>query len=363
MYHFDSIANDFDSIANGELSLQYAHSVRTGNHDTTLDPPFFHGASNKFKWPTPQDTEACRALLLNSQSITYLENEAATFYLAKTHTYFKVYGSPYSSGRRGWAFQYWGKNEAEQVWANKGMNDADIVVTHTPVYGVVDVSGGGERAGCEVLARRLGEIRPVMHVCGHIHDARGVEKARWRTRRTSPTPLSSTTPPSSTTDEAPASTLSPVDSSTHWTDPGIGTKKIALVDLTKKGWAIDNCASGGVTRHILSDSTRVRLSNEPQAAVVEYQPGAAASSLVDGALLNEAGVECEWRRKAGGAIECRWGRGVGGDVHASTSDRTETVMINAAFLGQRVDGKPSKVLNKPIVVDVELPVWESDSEA
>jgi hypothetical protein len=66
-----------------------------------------------------------------------------------------------------------------------------------------------------------------------------------------------------------------------------------------------------------------------------------------------------WRRKAGGAMECRWGRHVGGEV---LTERNETAMINAAILGQRLDGKPSKVVNKPIVVDVDLPVWEEASE-
>jgi hypothetical protein len=239
------------------------------------------------------------------------------------------------------------------------MDDADIVVTHTPAYGVVDLTGEEERAGCKVLARRLRDIRPVVHVCGHIHNARGVERVRWRNRRPPTAPQdSSSTPLSLTMDEA---TLGLLESSTPWTEPGIGTKKIALVDLTQKGWAIDNSARGGMTRHVLSDSIRVRLANEREAAVVEYQPGAAelSSSLVDGAPLNEAGVECVWRRKAGGAMECRWGRHVGGEV---LTERNETAMINAAILGQRLDGKPSKVVNKPIVVNVDLPVWEEDSE-
>jgi hypothetical protein len=247
------------------------------------------------------------------------------------------------------------------------MNDADIVVTHTPAYGHCDIAANGDRSGCPVLTRRLAEIRPVMHVCGHIHDARGVERVQWTS------PSSHTTPPSSS---SAADTLCLVDSTTQWTDPGKGNKKMALVDLTAKGWAMDNSARGGVTRHGLSDSLRERLDRQPDAAVVEYQPGAAKlatepSSLTDSALLDasEAGVECVWRRKAGGAIECRCACDVGRsvvDAHSptttSTGQRMETAMINAAFLGQRVENKASKTFNKPIIVDVELPVWELDSE-
>jgi hypothetical protein len=37
--------------------------------------------------------------------------------------------------------------------------------------------------------------------------------------------------------------------------------------------------------------------------------------------------------------------------------RRETAMINAAYLGPREHGV-SKTFNKPIVVDVDLPVWQ-----
>jgi hypothetical protein len=248
------------------------------------------------------------------------------------------------------------------------MEDADIVVTHTPAYGHCDVTGQGDRSGCPVLTRRLAQVRPAMHVCGHIHNARGAERVRWKNP--------STTPPSAA--HVPADPDSLVEATTQWTDPGAGNKKMALVDLTRKGWALDYSARS-VTRHGLSDSLRERLLREPDAPVVDHQPGVATllstspSSLGDGALCraSEAGVEREWRRKAGGAIECREACDVGRsvvDAHTiittstSSADRMETAMINAAFLGQRVENKASNTFNKPIVVDVELPVWEFDSE-
>jgi hypothetical protein len=42
-------------------------------------------------------------------------------------------------------------------------------------------------------------------------------------------------------------------------------------------------------------------------------------------------------------------------------ERSETLMINAAFLSPRVIGKAS-TFNKPIVVDVDLPIWQFASE-
>jgi hypothetical protein len=40
-------------------------------------------------------------------------------------------------------------------------------------------------------------------------------------------------------------------------------------------------------------------------------------------------------------------------------DGTETVVINAAFLGMRINGRTTGT-NKPIVVDVDLPVWKAE---
>jgi hypothetical protein len=41
--------------------------------------------------------------------------------------------------------------------------------------------------------------------------------------------------------------------------------------------------------------------------------------------------------------------------------KVETAMINAAFLGPRIPGKAMQ-FNKPIVVDVELPLWRFSND-
>lgn len=310
--------------------IHYLTKSLKGNHDTTLDPPFFHSNANKWKWPAPQDPEACRKLITEASSITYLEHEAADIYLRKTQTCLRIFGSPYSPGRRGWAFQYWGDEEAQRLWGHKGMEGADVVVTHTPAYGYVDAAVGGDRAGCEVLAKRLRETRPMLHVSGHIHHGRGVQRVRWD------------------------GDSSPVE---VWTDPGQGSKKMSLVDLTgRTGRKVEN--QGRRTRHVVPES-------------LEGQPGEEAnstSSLVASALSEAEVGMWKWRRKAGGAMECRRRSEVDadestaadGEALGNREDRSETVMINAAFLGPRTEGKAS-TFHKPIVVDVELPVWAFDS--
>ncbi|KAF2024259.1 Metallo-dependent phosphatase, partial [Setomelanomma holmii] len=326
-----------------------AKIVVAGNHDTTLDAPFFHSHSSTWKWPTAQDPVECKKLVMQAHGVTYLENETATIYLTKEtgpKTCLSVFGSPFSPGRRGWAFQYWGADEAEQVWSKIG-DGVDVLVTHTPAYGFVDAAGGdgAARAGCEVLRRRLGVVRPLVHVCGHIHGGRGVERVRWRNGdgggRVEQEGLDSL-----------------VEVKEAWSDSGKGNKKLSLVDLTKRGGK--EIHNAGLTRHVMDESLRdlfessMPESEGPQSGTLEANP----TSSLDDVALRDSEAE-SWTRKAGGAVEWRHsdiGRSEVDAQEKAMRDRHETVMINAAFLGPRDAGPMT--FNKPIVVDVELPVWE-----
>ena len=55
-------------------------------------------------------------------------------------------------------------------------DEVDIIVTHGPVFGILDKTYyGSEHVGCEVLARKIKEVKPLLHISGHIHEARGVQ--------------------------------------------------------------------------------------------------------------------------------------------------------------------------------------------
>lgn len=349
----------------------------TGNHDMTLDPPFYEGvAKHKFKWSGPQDTAACRQLLMESKTITYLEHSSATIYLTSPsgpRTCFKVFGSPYSPGQRGWAFQYplshdgQRNDEAERLW-EKIEEDTDIVITHTPAKGHADTATKDDRAGCGVLERRLGVVRPMMSVFGHIHEGRGVERVKWKDFTVS-------TPPNDDTGTVDSDSL--VKSVEYWTDPGAGNKKVSLVDLTgKTGRRLDN--TGGLTRQFVPVSLKGLFGGQPDADKAN-----SPSSLEDVALPTQhQGSEAGMWRKDGGAVKWRGRSDVGPEdvagrrlakdavaedvglncektgVHGGR--RRETVMVNAAFLGPRIVGKAME-FNKPIVVDIELPVWEFEN--
>ena len=52
-------------------------------------------------------------------------------------------------------------------------DDTDVLVTHTPPYGILD-RDGSILYGSRVLLERVSTIRPCLHLFGHIHKAHGM---------------------------------------------------------------------------------------------------------------------------------------------------------------------------------------------
>jgi Icc-related predicted phosphoesterase len=53
-------------------------------------------------------------------------------------------------------------------------SDTDVLVTHGPPFGVLDrAHPSTKHLGCEELAKAIGEIKPRLHVFGHIHGGHG----------------------------------------------------------------------------------------------------------------------------------------------------------------------------------------------
>ncbi|KAI0362597.1 Metallo-dependent phosphatase [Trametes cingulata] len=154
-----------------------------GNHDLCLDAQYEQGGALRgFKPPNLRD-KACdlsaarrlvRSNSLRKAGMHYLEHEAAT-YTAKSGKTYTIYGSPaapvYSVG----AFQY-SPGGGKRIYARIPPS-VDILMTHTPSLGVCDITKRGKHAGCPELAERLmdDDMKSCrLHVCGHIHEARGV---------------------------------------------------------------------------------------------------------------------------------------------------------------------------------------------
>lgn len=98
----------------------------------------------------------------------YLENENLT--LEGLH----LWGSPMIPKFVG-AFNRKRGEELMAYW-EKIPDDVDILITHTPPYGILDRTSRGLSVGCEDLRKRINELHPRLHLFGHIHESYGKEE-------------------------------------------------------------------------------------------------------------------------------------------------------------------------------------------
>jgi hypothetical protein len=54
------------------------------------------------------------------------------------------------------------------------------MMTHGPPMGVLDATTRGESVGCQHLLRAARRCKPVLHCFGHIHEAWGAQKVKWK---------------------------------------------------------------------------------------------------------------------------------------------------------------------------------------
>ena len=105
-----------------------------------------------------------------------------------------IYGAPQIPAcgpNETFAFQY---PVGQDAWTRTVPTNTDILVTHTPAnhYGDLpnpaavdgkdadtDAEMKARGEGDPYLAREVARVRPLLHVCGHIHEGRGVETVWW----------------------------------------------------------------------------------------------------------------------------------------------------------------------------------------
>lgn len=85
----------------------------------------------------------------------------------------KIWGSPVTPSYAG-AFGLSGLQDRERLYATIP-TDTQILITHTPPFGVLD---GLHHAGCPELRAAVVRLRPKLHVFGHIHAGYGTHPTR-----------------------------------------------------------------------------------------------------------------------------------------------------------------------------------------
>ncbi|KAJ9635080.1 hypothetical protein H2199_008566 [Coniosporium tulheliwenetii] len=137
--------------------LPHKHKiVVAGNHDLHLDPAFRN--------PNPEQRGT-----IEWGNIRYLQDDSIDLKCAGGRTV-RVFGNPWIIRHGNWAFQY---PHSVDVWRNTIPPNTDILVTHTPPRGHLDL----KYSGCAFLLDELWRLKskPRLHVFGHVHEGYGQE--------------------------------------------------------------------------------------------------------------------------------------------------------------------------------------------
>ena len=134
----------------GRVRDRYRHIVFVaGNHD----------------WLFERDAAAARSLITNC--IYLMDSEVTIEGL-------RIYGSPWQPRFYDWAFNLNRGRQMAEKW-KQIPHGLDILVTHGPPWGILDITYRNDHAGCEDLLERVEEVKPRWHVFGHIHHSYGVQ--------------------------------------------------------------------------------------------------------------------------------------------------------------------------------------------
>lgn len=148
----DDFCNWFNGLDNYENKI-----FISGNHD----------------WGFQDYPDEMKEILKYYKKIEYLEDN----HLLVGEDYenlVKVWGSPWQPEFYNWAFNLPRNGDGLKDKWNMIPTDTDILITHGPAWGYVDkIIGTSQPLGCELLIERIKEIKPKIHVCGHIHSGHG----------------------------------------------------------------------------------------------------------------------------------------------------------------------------------------------
>jgi len=118
------------------------------------------------------DNEKVKGLLTGYKTIEYLQDDLLM--VGEDYdTMVKIWGTPWQPEFNNWAFNLPRGKKIKEKWDMIPV-DTDILITHGPPFGKLDyVPYDSVSVGCEELMKRVQEIKPKIHVFGHIHEGYG----------------------------------------------------------------------------------------------------------------------------------------------------------------------------------------------
>jgi len=165
-------------IPEGDMIIHAGDSTPNGKHDDIEEFLKWYGDLNygikiliagNHDWGFEREPEKYKQEIMDSYGITYLNDSGCKF------NGLNIWGSPVQPEFCNWAFNK--KRTRDSIGKHWDLipKNTDILITHGPPALILDkCQYGGHNAGCGLLWNKIQEIKPVLHVFGHIHEGRGV---------------------------------------------------------------------------------------------------------------------------------------------------------------------------------------------
>lgn len=146
---------EFKSLENfnqwlGTLSYKHILFI-AGNHDLSFE--------------SPRDKRQAIETLSNAQ---YMENHHLVIdgikFVGMAHSLKErmIFPDAFMTTNYSWIMNQWEK-----------IQECDVLITHRPAKGILDMNCEGSEEGCPVIATYVSKMKPRLHLFGDIHEARG----------------------------------------------------------------------------------------------------------------------------------------------------------------------------------------------
>ncbi len=157
-------------VPDGDLLLHAGDLSRTGSvSEVTASLDWLRSLPHPHKVVIAGNHDRCLAKEGARQmmsGLTYLVDETCTVGGVR------IFGSPWSPAQGQWAFQAERGEDLFRCWERIPL-DTQILVTHGPPFGILDTHRNGTDLGCKDLLAKVYEVRPALHLFGHVHESYG----------------------------------------------------------------------------------------------------------------------------------------------------------------------------------------------
>lgn len=171
---------EITNVPQADILIHCGDFTNMGREDEVLDfADWLASLPHRHKIVVPGNHDACldaqRPLLYSQRAFDRLSSVSRVLINESVEVEgIKFYGSPNVWGAK--VFSITNDAEAYEVFGSIP-DDTDILLTHSPPLGVMDLSFTGERIGCDaLLVNVVDRVQPAVHFFGHAHGDWGVRR-------------------------------------------------------------------------------------------------------------------------------------------------------------------------------------------